>query len=157
MGTTRVFMGDRRGNNSATHEDEILKDFSRPKICPSRVILVRQSTTVPKTSKVNALMFTCVPACFHSLELHIEHGLSTSIGAYAISVMSKCFLRSKHFDMTDMAYAPDDVKKEAETLNTRWKDWVYVVPQYRIDSLGKKKSELIKFTKKTKSGKKTGG
>lgn len=53
--------------------------------------------------------------------------------------------------------APDDVKKEAETLNTRWKDWVYVVPQYRIDSLGKKKSELIKFTKKTKSGKKTGG
>lgn len=53
--------------------------------------------------------------------------------------------------------APDDVKKEAATLNTRWKDWVYVVPQYRIDSLGKKKSELIKFTKKTKSGKKTGG
>jgi hypothetical protein len=53
--------------------------------------------------------------------------------------------------------APDDVKKEAETLNARWKDWVYVVPQYRIDSLGKKKSELIKFTKKTKSGKKTGG
>ena len=53
--------------------------------------------------------------------------------------------------------APDDVKKEAETLNTRWKDWVYVVPQYRIDSLGKKKSELIKFTKKTKSGKQTGG
>ena len=53
--------------------------------------------------------------------------------------------------------APDDVKKEAATLNARWKDWVYVVPQYRIDSLGKKKSELIKFTKKTKSGKKTGG
>ena len=53
--------------------------------------------------------------------------------------------------------APDDVKKEAATLNARWKDWVYVVPQYRIDSLGKKKSELIKFTKKTKSSKKTGG
>lgn len=51
---------------------------------------------------------------------------------------------------------PDAVKKEAEELTARWKDWVYVVPQYRIDSLAKKKSELIKSTKKGASAKKAG-
>lgn len=52
--------------------------------------------------------------------------------------------------------AADAVKQEAETLNTRWKGWVYVVPQYRVDSVAKKKSDLIKFSKKQDSGKTAG-
>lgn len=39
---------------------------------------------------------------------------------------------------------PEAVKKEAEKLTARWQDWVYVVPQYHIDSLAKKKADLIK-------------
>jgi hypothetical protein len=52
--------------------------------------------------------------------------------------------------------ATDAVKQEAETLNTRWQGWVYVVPQYRVDSVAKKKSDLIKFSKKPDSGKTAG-
>jgi hypothetical protein len=52
--------------------------------------------------------------------------------------------------------AADAVKQEAETLNTRWKGWVYVVPQYRVDSVAKKKSDLIKFSKKQGSRKTAG-
>lgn len=52
--------------------------------------------------------------------------------------------------------AADAVKREAETLNTRWQGWVYVVPQYRVDSVAKKKSDLIKFSKKPDSGKTAG-
>ncbi len=52
--------------------------------------------------------------------------------------------------------AADVVKQEAETLNTRWQGWVYVVPQYRMDSVAKKKSDLIKFSKKQDSGKTAG-
>ncbi len=52
--------------------------------------------------------------------------------------------------------AADVVKQEAETLNTRWQGWVYVVPQYRVDSVAKKKSDLIKFSKKQDSGKTAG-
>jgi hypothetical protein len=44
---------------------------------------------------------------------------------------------------------PNVVQKEAETLNARWKGWVYVIPKYRIDVLAKKKSHLIKKKKKT--------
>lgn len=52
--------------------------------------------------------------------------------------------------------AADAVKQEAETLNTQWQGWVYVVPQYRVDSVAKKKSDLIKFSKKQDSGKTAG-
>lgn len=52
--------------------------------------------------------------------------------------------------------AADAVKREAETLNTRWQGWVYVVPQYRVDSVAKKKSDLIKFSKKQDSRKTAG-
>ena len=52
--------------------------------------------------------------------------------------------------------ATDAVKQEAETLNTRWQGWVYVVPQYRVDSVAKKKSDLIKFSKRPDSGKTAG-
>ncbi|MBW8054689.1 MAG: hypothetical protein FVQ76_05175 [Nitrospira sp.] len=52
--------------------------------------------------------------------------------------------------------ATDAVKQEAETLNTRWQGWVYVVPQYRVDSVAKKKSDLIKFSKRQDSGKTAG-
>jgi hypothetical protein len=49
----------------------------------------------------------------------------------------------------------DDVKKEVEDLNARWHDWVYVVPGYRVDTIAKKKSELIKVDK-GKTGKPPG-
>jgi hypothetical protein len=52
--------------------------------------------------------------------------------------------------------ATDAVKQEAETLNTRWQGWLYIVPQYRVDSVAKKKSDLIKFSKKPDSGKTAG-
>lgn len=52
--------------------------------------------------------------------------------------------------------AADAVKQEAETLNTRWQGWVYVVPQYRVDSVAKKKSDLIKFSKRQDSGETAG-
>ena len=39
---------------------------------------------------------------------------------------------------------PDEVKEEAAMLNARWREWVYVIPQYRVDSLAKKTSELSK-------------
>ncbi|MFB3089522.1 MAG: DUF4340 domain-containing protein [Acidiferrobacterales bacterium] len=52
--------------------------------------------------------------------------------------------------------ATDAVKQEAETLNTRWQGWVYVVPQYRVDSVAKKKSDLIKFSKRQDSGETAG-
>ncbi|MFQ5938411.1 MAG: hypothetical protein ACE5LB_18575, partial [Acidiferrobacterales bacterium] len=52
---------------------------------------------------------------------------------------------------------PDDAKKEAAKLAARWKDWVYAVPQYRIDSLAKKKSELFKVGEQDKSEKTSGG
>lgn len=42
---------------------------------------------------------------------------------------------------------PDAVKKEVDTLNARWTDWVYLIPGYRIDSLTKKKSDLLKVSK----------
>jgi hypothetical protein len=51
----------------------------------------------------------------------------------------------------------DEVKKEVEELNARWHEWAYVVPGYRVDTLAKKKSELIKVGKKEKSGKSRGG
>jgi hypothetical protein len=51
----------------------------------------------------------------------------------------------------------DEVKKEVEELNARWHDWAYVVPGYRVDTLAKKKSDLIKVGKKEKSGKSRGG
>ncbi len=46
----------------------------------------------------------------------------------------------------------DAVKKQAEALNARWKDWLYVIPRYRIDGLAKKKSDLIKSEKTPKAG-----
>lgn len=52
---------------------------------------------------------------------------------------------------------PDDVKKEVEELNARWHDWVYVVPGYRVDTIAKKKSELIKVGNKEKTGKPSHG
>ena len=51
----------------------------------------------------------------------------------------------------------DDVKKEVEELNARWHDWAYVVPGYRVDTIAKKKSELIKVGTKEKPGKPHGG
>lgn len=38
------------------------------------------------------------------------------------------------------------VKQEVDELNKRWKEWVYVIPRYRIDSLAKKKSDLLKVS-----------
>ncbi|MFQ5756793.1 MAG: DUF4340 domain-containing protein [Acidiferrobacterales bacterium] len=52
--------------------------------------------------------------------------------------------------------AVDAVKQEVDTLNARWKGWVYVVPQYRVDSIAKKKSDLIKFSKNQDSRKTAG-
>lgn len=51
----------------------------------------------------------------------------------------------------------DDVRKEVEELNARWHGWVYVVPGYRVDTIAKKKSELIKVGNKEKPGKPHGG
>ena len=51
----------------------------------------------------------------------------------------------------------DEVKKEVAELNARWHDWAYVVPGYRVNTLAKKESELIKIGKKEKSGKSRGG
>ena len=51
----------------------------------------------------------------------------------------------------------DDVRKEAEELNARWHDWVYVIPGYRVDTIARKKSELIKVGNKEKPSKPHGG
>ena len=53
---------------------------------------------------------------------------------------------NKHAPETGLM-KPDAVKKEVDTLNARWGDWVYVIPGYRIDSLTKKKSDLLKVSK----------
>ncbi len=45
---------------------------------------------------------------------------------------------------------PEQVKQEAETLNARWRGWVYVIPQYRVDSLAKKMPELTRVSGKRK-------
>lgn len=39
---------------------------------------------------------------------------------------------------------PEEVKEEAAMLNARWREWLYVIPQYRVDSLTKKMSELTR-------------
>jgi hypothetical protein len=49
---------------------------------------------------------------------------------------------------------PSEVKEEVEALNSRWKDWVYVIAPYQAESLAKKKSELIKVSGKHKAGSK---
>ena len=51
----------------------------------------------------------------------------------------------------------DEVKKEVDQLNARWHDRAYVVAGYRVDTIAKKKSELIKVGNKEKSGKSRGG
>ncbi len=38
---------------------------------------------------------------------------------------------------------PEAVKEEAAMLNARWREWVYVIPQYRVDALAKKMPDLI--------------
>jgi hypothetical protein len=59
-------------------------------------------------------------------------------------------------DKTSPLKQAEAVKQEVDALNKRWKEWVYVVPRYRIDSLAKKNSELIKVSdskeKPTESG-----
>nr|VFJ92286.1 MAG: protein of unknown function (DUF4340) [Candidatus Kentron sp. H]VFJ93207.1 MAG: protein of unknown function (DUF4340) [Candidatus Kentron sp. H]VFK00065.1 MAG: protein of unknown function (DUF4340) [Candidatus Kentron sp. H] len=37
-----------------------------------------------------------------------------------------------------------DAAKEAADLAERWRDWVYVLPKYRLDSLTKRMSDLVK-------------
>ncbi len=39
---------------------------------------------------------------------------------------------------------PDDVKKEVEQLNSRWQNWMYQLPEFRINNIGKKKADLLK-------------
>lgn len=38
------------------------------------------------------------------------------------------------------------VKQEVDRLNKRWKAWVYIIPRYRIDSLAKRQSDLLKIS-----------
>ena len=38
---------------------------------------------------------------------------------------------------------PDDVRKEAEALNARWKQWVYVIPKYKSDYVSKRSEDLL--------------
>ncbi|MFQ5995225.1 MAG: DUF4340 domain-containing protein [Acidiferrobacterales bacterium] len=47
----------------------------------------------------------------------------------------------------------DAVKQEIKKLNNRWEGWAYIVPKYRVDDLAKRKSELIKVSKKSKKTK----
>ena len=43
---------------------------------------------------------------------------------------------------------PDDVQKEAAALNTKAKDWVYKVPDWKLDNLRKKAADLVEDEKK---------
>jgi len=36
------------------------------------------------------------------------------------------------------------VAREANTLSTKWHDWVYILPKYRLDNLSRRMSDLIK-------------
>ncbi|MDX1486948.1 MAG: DUF4340 domain-containing protein [Acidiferrobacterales bacterium] len=49
-------------------------------------------------------------------------------------------------DKTSPLKQAEAVKQEADELNKRWKEWVYIIPRYRIDSLAKKKSDLLKVS-----------
>ncbi len=49
------------------------------------------------------------------------------------------------------------VKQEVDELNKRWKEWVYVIPRYRIDSLAKKKSDLLKVSEGKDKPSQSGG
>lgn len=56
-------------------------------------------------------------------------------------------------DETSSLKQAEAVRQEVDVLNKRWKEWVYVIPRYRIDSLAKKKSELLKVSEgKDKAG-----
>ena len=38
----------------------------------------------------------------------------------------------------------EEVKKEVELLNKRWSNWAYLLPEFRIQNIGKKKQDLLK-------------
>jgi hypothetical protein len=41
----------------------------------------------------------------------------------------------------------DEIKKQIETLNARFKDWVYILSDYKVDDLAKKQQDLIEAEK----------
>ena len=41
----------------------------------------------------------------------------------------------------------DEIKKQIETLNNRFKDWVYILSDYKVDDLAKKQKDLIEEEK----------
>lgn len=43
--------------------------------------------------------------------------------------------------------AADDIKQQIEKLNTRCKDWVYILSDYKVDDLAKKQKDLIEEEK----------
>jgi hypothetical protein len=47
----------------------------------------------------------------------------------------------------------EEVKKESETLNARWKGWAYVLPEYRLSSLSQKQADLLKPVDQDKADK----
>jgi hypothetical protein len=40
------------------------------------------------------------------------------------------------------------VKNEVEMLNTRWQDWSYKLPSYRINSIAKRRDDLLEIESK---------
>jgi hypothetical protein len=40
--------------------------------------------------------------------------------------------------------APEEVRAEAAKLNARWRNWVYVLPDFKFDHLAKKQADLVK-------------
>ena len=38
----------------------------------------------------------------------------------------------------------DEVKKEVESYNSRWQNWMYQLPDFRVNNIGKKKADLLK-------------
>ncbi|BAP55957.1 hypothetical protein THII_1660 [Thioploca ingrica] len=47
----------------------------------------------------------------------------------------------------------DEINKQVETLNAQFKDWVYILSDYKVDDLAKKQKDLIEEESSTKAEK----
>lgn len=47
----------------------------------------------------------------------------------------------------------DEINKQVETLNAQFKDWVYILSDYKVDDLAKKQKDLIEEESSTKTEK----
>ncbi len=65
------------------------------------------------------------------------------LAAFTASFDSELAQAAASFEVDELKSA-DAVREEAQQLEDRWKDWVYVLPKYKADYLRKKKADLVK-------------